>query len=120
MQSTHHVNLRDPARQRLTHRGNDLLDSQLKRMRIAPICPESAKLAGKQADIGVVDVAVEDVGGGVPVLAFPNKIGHRSERVERAAPVKRQGIRIRYADPGSHFIVNGQESVGNKGAVHGF
>jgi len=60
--------LRDPSRERLLHGRDDVIDRALERMRIAFLGRESAKLTGENAEIRVIDVAIQDIGRDVSIL----------------------------------------------------
>ena len=56
-------------------------------MRVTFPSAEGAKLAGENADIGVIDVAIEDISGTVAVFSFTNDVGDQAERVDVGRPV---------------------------------
>jgi hypothetical protein len=51
-------------------------------MRVAFPGAEGAKLAGKNANIRVVDVPVQNITGAVPVFPFANNVRYEAERVD--------------------------------------
>ena len=53
---------------------DDFVDRLFESVRVAFLGGEGAKLAGEDADVGVVDVAIEDVGGDVAVFPFPHRV----------------------------------------------
>ena len=81
MQPADHVHLGDAGAERFLHRRDDLVDRALEGMRIALLRREGAELTGENADVRVVDVAIEDVGGDVAVLPLADGVGHDAERV---------------------------------------
>ena len=72
------------------HGVDDFVDRVFKSMRIAFLRGEGAELAGEHADVGVVDVAIENVGRDVAVFSLPHGAGHDPESVEVIRSVKLQ------------------------------
>ena len=94
MQPADHVNLGDPLLHRTAHGGDDLRNRHLKRVRVALARGERAELAGEDADVRVVDVAIENVGGDVAVLALAHEVRDRADRVQVFRRVEPQRVRI--------------------------
>ena len=61
---------------------NNFINRVFKRMRVTFLGCEGAELTGENANVGVVDVTVVNVGGVVAVLLFARRAGHDSERVK--------------------------------------
>ena len=97
MKPADHVHFGDAAGQRFLHRGDDLIDRAFKRVRVAFLRGESAELAGEDADVGVVDVTIEDVGRDVAVLPLAHHARHDPERIEIIGSVKLE--RVLFRDP---------------------
>ena len=71
----------------LLARANDFLDRIFKRMGIALLGGESAELTREDADVGVVDVTVVNVGGEIAVLSFAHHIRHHPQRIQIGRPI---------------------------------
>ena len=82
MKAAYHMHLGDPKLKRLARRLDDFGDSQFEGVRVAFSSTKCAKLAGEKANIGVIDVPIEDVGGAVPVFALPHDVGDQAERID--------------------------------------
>jgi len=82
VQTSHHVNLRDPNLERISHGGHNFISGQLKRMRFAFLGPKGAELTRKQTDIRVVDVAVVNVGRDIAINALTKDVGDGPKTVE--------------------------------------
>ena len=81
MKTTNHMNLGDPKMQRLPSRLDDLGDGYFECMRIAFSGAKGAELTRKNADVRIIDVAIQNISGAVPVFSFPNDIGDEPERI---------------------------------------
>ena len=57
-------------------------------MRVTFPSAEGAKLTGENADVGVINVPIENISGAVPVFSFTNDVSYRAERVDVGGPVK--------------------------------
>src|SRR2546423_10274779 len=114
MQATDHVYFGDPGRERFLDCGNNILDRTLERVRVPFLRRECAKLAGKDADVRVIDVAIEDVGGDVAVFAFPDCARHDAEGVEIVRAIQPQGVRFGKALLGRDLFGNGSKITGNE------
>ena len=82
MQSSDHVHFSNTKGKRFADDTDDLINRIFKRVSVAFFRGESAELAGEDADVGVVDVAIVDVGGVVAIPAFPHCIGDHANRVK--------------------------------------
>ena len=82
MKAAHHMHFGDPKLERLARRLDDFVDSQFEGMRVAFSSTKRAELAREKADVGVIDVPIEDVGGAVPIFALPNDVGDEPERID--------------------------------------
>src|SRR6202035_4143379 len=63
MKAAHHMHFGDPKLERLARRLDDFVDSQFEGMRVAFSSTKRAELAREKADVGVIDVPIENVGG---------------------------------------------------------
>jgi hypothetical protein len=95
MQPADHVHFGDAAGQRFSHRGDDLIDRAFKSMWVALLRGKGAELAGEDADIGIVDVTIKDVGRDVTVLPLAHGAGHDPESVEVIRSVELERLLIR-------------------------
>lgn len=97
MQSADDVQFRDAEFQRLARLLDHLRDGQLEAVRVAFLAREGAELAGEDAVVRVVDVAVDDVAGMVTHLLLPREIGDGAEGVEvfRFKQAQRVGLEMR-------------------------
>jgi len=94
MQPAHHVDFGDPKRQRLPNSTGDFVSRVFERVCITLFGRKSAELAGKDADVGVIDVTIVDVGRVVSVFSFARNVGDHSQRVEVVRTVKRDRISL--------------------------
>src|ERR1051326_8840486 len=92
MQAAYHMDFGDPKRERFPHSANDFINRRLEGVRIALFCGKSAKLARKNADVGVIDVTVMNVSGVVTVFSLAQNVSDHSRRVEVMRAVKRDRI----------------------------
>ena len=111
VQSPHHVDLRDPSRERLLHGRDDVIDRALERMRIAFLGRESAKLTGENAEIRVIDVAIQDIGRDVSILLLPHGARQDPESVEIVGAVKMERFCIRNALAGHDLFGHPQRDA---------
>ena len=79
MKASNHMNLGNPELERLTCRLDDFGDGHFERMWIAFPGAEGAELARKNADVGVIDVPIQDISGAIPVFSFTNDVGDHAE-----------------------------------------
>ena len=94
MQSTHHVHLGDPEPESFAHRTHDFVDRVLERVGIAFLGSKSAELAGENADVRIVDVAIVNVGREVAVLSLAYDIGHHSQRIQVVRLIQIDSVRV--------------------------
>ena len=79
---------------------------------------EGAELAAQDADVGVVEIEIEDVGGDVAVLALADVIGEVAERVEVLDGVEAQAFLIGEALRGEDFFGDVGQAVAGEDGVH--
>ena len=65
-----------------SHRADDIVDRALESVGISLFRRERAELAGENADVRVIDVAIQDVGGDVAVLLLAHRAGHDAQSVQ--------------------------------------
>ena len=78
MQPPDHVDFRDARGQRLLDSGKDIVNGTLESMSIPLFRRERAELAGENADVRVIDVAIEDVSGDVAVFSLADRARHHA------------------------------------------
>ena len=61
---------------------DDLGDGQFEGMRVAFPGTKGAELARENADVRIVDVPIQDIGGAIPVFSLPDDIGDEPERID--------------------------------------
>jgi len=118
MQTTNHVYFSNPEAACFSDSADDVVDGSFEGMDIAFFGGERAELAGENADIGVIDVAIQDIGSVVAILLFAECIGDNSERVEIVRAVEIESIDLRNALPGLNFIGDWPKFFWNKQEVH--
>jgi hypothetical protein len=79
MKPTNHMNFGYPELKRLTGGFNDLWDGEFEGVRVAFPGTKGAELARKNANIGIVDVTIQDIGGAIPVYSLPDNVGDETE-----------------------------------------
>jgi hypothetical protein len=94
MQSADHVDFGYPKGQRFPDSIDNFIDRVFEGMRITLFRRKSAELAGKDADVGVIDVTIVNVGRVITVFSLAQNVGDHSERVEvvRAVECNRIGL----------------------------
>ena len=92
MQSADDVNLRDAEFERFLRLLDHLRQVVLVRAGITPPPVERAEVTVEDADVGVIDVAVEDVERDVAVVAFAHQVGHRADGRQIVRPKQPQAI----------------------------
>lgn len=81
MKTPNHMDFGYPELKRLACGLDDLRDGQFEGVRISFPGTEGAELARKNANVGIIDVAVQDIGGAISVFPLPNEVGHETECV---------------------------------------
>ena len=82
MKPAHHMNLSDSQVQRLPCCFDDLRNGDFKRVRVAFSGAKSAELTRENADVRVIDVPIQDIGGAISVFSLPDDVGDEPERVD--------------------------------------
>ena len=113
MKPTDHMDLGDTKRQGFADNANNFLNGIFKRMRIALPRGKRAELARKNANVGVVDVAVVNVTGVIPVLSFAHRIRHYPEGVQIARLIQNHRLGVADALLRFNFLCNRSKRVGN-------
>jgi len=106
MQSADDVQFRDANFQRLARFLNNFLDGKLKAVRVAFLARERAKLAGQNAIIGIIDVAIDDVARTIADFELPRKIRNRADGVQIFRLEQSQRGAFRNALARNDFVVD--------------
>ncbi len=96
-----------PSSERFLHGGDDVVDRALEGVSVALLGRERAKLAGENAEVRVIDVAIQDVGRHVAVLLLADRAGHDSERVEIVGTIQLKRFGLRDALPAIDLLSDG-------------
>src|SRR5438876_10539971 len=92
MQPADHVDFGYPKGQRLPDSTDNFIDRVFEGVRITLFSRKSAELAGKDADVGVINVTIVNVGRVVAVFSGAHNVGDHSERVQVTRTVERNRI----------------------------
>ena len=79
MKPPNHMNFGYPKLKRLTGGLDNLGDGEFEGMRVAFSGTKGTELARKNANIGIVDVTIQDIGGAIPVYSLPDNVGDETE-----------------------------------------
>jgi hypothetical protein len=82
VETSDHMNLGDSLLQSVARGTLDLRDRHLEGVGVAFTGTESAKLTGKHANIGIVNITVEDIGRAVAVFALTDDVGDLAEGIK--------------------------------------
>src|ERR1700730_15419699 len=118
MKTAHHMNFCDPKTSGLGNCVNNFLDRALESVGIAFFGSECAKLTGENSNVGIVDVAIENVGGIVAILLLAHRAGNDAKRVEVAAPIQIECVSLGNTLPRLDFIRNRPKFAWNKCVIH--
>ena len=99
--------------------GRHISDGHLEGVVVPLLGAEGAELAVQDADIGVVDVAVEDIGCHVPVLPLPDDVSHVADAVQIARGRKNEPLLPGEALSGLNLPEDGKEGRIEQALVHG-
>ena len=84
----------------------DLVEAEHVAFAVPDLAVERAEVAARHADVGVVDVAVDDVGDeAVRVLPPPHAVGHAAEPIGRRVAIQLQRLVCREPAAGMRFAV---------------
>ena len=95
MQPADHVHFSDSKGQRVPDRADNFVDRILEGMRVTFFCGESTKLTRKDANVGVIDVTIVDIGREVAVFSLTQNVGDYSQCVQVARAIERERIGLR-------------------------
>ena len=117
MEPSHHMDLGNSLLQPVPHRLDDLRQRVFKRVRVALPRAERAELAGEDANVRVVDVPVENVGGHVPVFPLADDVRDGAQGVQLVGLVEPDRILVRDSLPCQDLVGNRAEGSGDKGWI---
>jgi hypothetical protein len=106
MEASNHMDFGDPLIQSVSCRTLNFRNRHLERMRIPSACTEGAKLAGKHANIGVIDVTVQDIACPVAVFSLSDDIGDLAEGIKIIRPKQSKGLLLVDTFSVEDFLVN--------------
>src|ERR1700679_4167023 len=106
MQPADNMQLGDADLQRLAGFPDNFFDGKLEAVRIAFLAREGTELAGKNAVIRVIDVAIDDVTGPVANLALAHKIRNGPDGVQIPGFKQPQGAGLRNAFASDDLVVD--------------
>ena len=92
MKAAHHMHFGDPKFKRLTGRFDDVGDGQFERMRVALSGAKRAELARKKANIGIIDIPIQNVGGAIPIFSLPNNVGDEPECIDVGGAIESRSV----------------------------
>ena len=75
-------------------------------MRVTFPSAEGAKLTGENADVGVINVPIENISGAVPVFSFTNDIGDRAEGVDVGGSIQAVSFAVVDSFCGDDLIID--------------
>ena len=75
---------------------------------------ERAKLTGKNANVRIVDVAVQDIGGAVPIFPLANYVRDESERVNILGSIELRGFVLIDSFSGHDLVVDWSQFLRKK------
>src|SRR4030088_1111638 len=88
VETSNHMDLGDSLMQSASRRAFNLRNRHLEGVRVSPARTERAKLAGEYANIGIIDVAVQDISCPVAVFTFADDVGYLAKGIEIVRPKK--------------------------------
>ncbi len=118
MQAADHVNFGHSNAKCLSHDIDNFVNRVFKSVCIAFLGGKSAELAGKNTNIGVVDVTVVDVRGVVAVLLLANVACNDAEGVEIGRAIQCQRFRLGNPLPCLDFFRDRSKFLWNKRVIH--
>lgn len=88
---------------------------ELEAVGVAFFAGEGAELAGEDAVVGVVEVAIDEVGGEVTDLALAGEVGEGAEGVEVGMGEELEGVGVGETLAGGHAFGEGEEFTAGEG-----
>ena len=88
MKAADHMNFGNPEVKRLTCCLDNLGNGQFEGVRVAFPGTKGAELARKNANVRIVDVTVQDIGGPIPVFPLPNDVGDQTKCINVRRAIK--------------------------------
>src|SRR6266516_6890467 len=118
MQPADHVDFGYPKGHRLPDSTDNFIDRVFEGVRITLSSRKSAELAGKDADVGVIDVTIVNVGRVVAIFSLAQNVGDHSERVEVVRAVERDRIGLGDSLGRLNFFGDRPEFFWNEQIIH--
>jgi hypothetical protein len=100
--------------QGITGGGLNFRYRHLEGVRVALASAKGAKLAGEHADIGVIDIAVENIGRAIAVFPFTNDISDLAERIQIIRAKENNGLLLADSFIVEDFMINALERWGDQ------
>ena len=94
VQAANHVDLRDTELERLADYFDNFIDRVFESVSVALFSRKRTELAGKDADIRVIDIAIMDVGRIITVLSLADYVRYYAESVEIVRSIEIQRVII--------------------------
>ena len=114
MQTSYHMDLGDSLITGTKGGGLNFRYCHLKGMRVAFACAKRAKLTGEHADIGVVDIAVENIGRAIAVFPFTNDISDLAESIQIIRAKESDGFLLADTFALEDLMINALQSWGDQ------
>ena len=92
MQSSDHVDLRNADGKSFAHCSNDVFNRTFKRVGITLLRSEGTELTGENANIRIVDVAIDNITGEFPIFATAHFARNQTQRIEIIGMVERHRL----------------------------
>ena len=105
MQAAHNMDFTDGVGQTLFDFGENLLQTHLVGQRVAGLFPEGAEFAPINADIGIIDMLIDDVIGFIAVPPLPDDVGQIAHAQQIGAAIQGQAILKGKTLLGHNFLV---------------
>ena len=92
MQAPDHVHFGYSKGERFSDCPDDLVTRIFKGMGVAFLGGKGAELAGEYTDVGIIDVAIVDIGFLVAILSLAHNVGNHSKGVEVVRAIQIESI----------------------------
>src|SRR2546423_3913558 len=109
-----HVHLGDTGGERFFDGGDNIIDRALESMGVPLLRCKGAKLAGKDADVRVINVAIQDVSRDVAVFPLTHRTCHYAQGVQIVRAIELERIGIGKALLALDLFGNGSKITGNE------
>ena len=119
MQSADDVQFRDAELQGFTRLRNNFFGGKLETIRVAFLFGERAELAGEDAVVRVVDVAIDDEAGAQAILTLVDEIGDGTKGVQVFRLKQPQRVGVGDALARDDFVVEAAQFAALDEKIHG-